>query len=143
MYNYLTLTRIAGGFLLRSAHISVGKYSLELNRLKPITKETASQSICRCFPDGLFFLHQNWIYFWNFSALLHSRFTAAAKAVQIDTRSRNPAAAASSRLSEVFSFRLNIRIPLSCPINCQHHLSVPRHCRINHSRSPWQPRKIS
>ena len=38
MYNYLTLTRIAGGFLFRSAHISVGKYSLDLNRLKPIKK---------------------------------------------------------------------------------------------------------
>ena len=38
MYNYLTLTRIAGGFLFRSAHISVGKYSLDLNRLKPIIK---------------------------------------------------------------------------------------------------------
>ena len=36
MYNYLTLTRIAGGFLFRSARISVGKYSLDLNRLKPI-----------------------------------------------------------------------------------------------------------
>ena len=40
MYNYLTLTRIAGGFLFRSAHISVGKYSLDLNRLKPIIKKT-------------------------------------------------------------------------------------------------------
>ena len=38
MYNYLTLTRIAGGFLFRSAHISVGKYSLDLNRLKPIKR---------------------------------------------------------------------------------------------------------
>lgn len=40
MYNYLTLTRIAGGFLFRSAHISVGKYSLDLNRLKPINEKT-------------------------------------------------------------------------------------------------------
>jgi hypothetical protein len=39
LYNYLTLTRIAGGFLFRSAHISVGKYSLDLNRLKPIKKQ--------------------------------------------------------------------------------------------------------
>ena len=54
MYNYLTLTRIAGGFLFRSAHISVGKYSLELNRLKPIKKKRQTdwskcQSVCRFF----------------------------------------------------------------------------------------------
>ena len=56
MYNYLTLTRIAGGFLFRSAHISVGKYSLDLNRLKPIIKNPpGSQEDFRtknsCFPS--------------------------------------------------------------------------------------------
>jgi hypothetical protein len=49
LYNYLTLTRIAGGFLFRSAHISVGKYELDLNRLKPITKQVYTV-FCQCTP---------------------------------------------------------------------------------------------